>query len=82
MAKWPKAPKNPEHYHCANPKCDRTTPLTLAGYRGDPSPDTPESEIHRVWEPQYPGFSLHCSACAHFTVVTSWEPRPVKADEK
>jgi hypothetical protein len=71
----PKAPRNPEHYHCANPDCDRTTPLTLKGYGMYPGPDVPESRIHRVQAPQYPGFSLMCSACAHYTVVTPYAPK-------
>jgi hypothetical protein len=66
---------NPESYHCQNPKCERTTPLTLDGYGMYPSQDVPEDRIHRVWEPQMPGFSFMCPSCAHFTVVTRHDPK-------
>jgi hypothetical protein len=61
---------NPDHYACKNPNCKRTTPLDIRLYAMSPSADTPEDEIHRVHEPQMGGFSVMCSACAHFTVVS------------
>jgi hypothetical protein len=61
---------NPDCYYCKNPECKRTTALSLQSYRGYPHADTPPEQIHYVWQPQYGGFSLHCSACAHYTVVS------------
>lgn len=61
---------NPEHYPCHNPDCQRGTPLALRSYGMYPSADVPEAKVHRVYEPQMGSFSVACSACGHYTIVS------------
>jgi len=69
-----KAGHNPEHHPCGNPACQRTSPLALTLYRMDPPEGTPESLIHHEQITAYPGFSLMCIGCGHFTVVSPHPP--------
>lgn len=64
---------NPEFYKCANPACPRSTPLSLKNYSSDLRSDVEPQRVHYVWEPMMGGFTILCSACAHYTVVSRYE---------
>jgi hypothetical protein len=76
---------NPGHYYCANPACKRTTPLQVSTYQIGSVPRDDAADVHRVHEPLMGGFTLLCSACGHYTVVSRhpWppEPRNTEGDE-
>jgi hypothetical protein len=67
---------NPGMYRCANPTCDRTTPMNVTSYAMDPGPDVPAERLHYITEPDMPGFSICCASCAHYTIVSRFDQRP------
>jgi len=69
MAKKSMGPKVPEHYECANPSCRRT--LQTRYYMMDRVGNAVPEEVHQVFAPNLPLFTLMCT-CGHYTVVKPW----------
>jgi len=61
---------NPELFKCGNLACTRGTPLSVKGYAAYPPQGVAPEIVHYIHAPGLGGFSVLCSACAHYTVVS------------